>query len=136
MVMKLAGWVAALALTIMLTVQVGLAQQASPGSGGQQGVQLQANSLIGSTVRGQDGKDLGKVQDLMIDPKDGKVTSVLVSMGGTLGVGSKQMSVPWDAVQVARDQQKMVVTIQQPLMPQAPSQQQGGQQQGGQQQKQ
>lgn len=122
--MKLAAGIGALALMTILTVPPGLAQQASPQSGGEgQGVQLQAKSLMGSTVRSQDGKDIGKVSNMMIDPKDGKVTSVVVTMGGRLGMGGQDVAVPWDAVQVGRDQQSLVVTMQQSQLPQAPAKQ-------------
>jgi len=50
-------------LATVLAVQPAVAQQPSP-SGGNQGqtVQLPAKSLMGSTVRSQDGKDIGKRQ--------------------------------------------------------------------------
>jgi sporulation protein YlmC with PRC-barrel domain len=86
----------------------------------QQGVQINGSSLMNSTVRGTDGKDLGKVSDLLIDPKDGRVASVIVSMGGTLGMGKKEITVPWNAVQLGREQQQIVLTLQQPLIPPAP----------------
>jgi hypothetical protein len=72
-------------------------------------------------VRDSQGKDVGSVSKLMIDPAQGKVTSVLIRRGGTLGMGAKEMAVPWNAVQIKRDQnQKMVVTLQQPLLEEAP----------------
>jgi sporulation protein YlmC with PRC-barrel domain len=107
----------------------GLAQQSSApgsqpaGSSAPQTVQVEAKSLIGSTVRGQDGKDMGKVANVMIDPKDGKVSGIVVSMGGTLGMGGTQMTVPWESVQIARDQQSLVVTLQQQVIPTAPPRQ-------------
>lgn len=115
-----------LALVLLLAVPAAaLAQQsgAAPSDAQQptqQGVQINGSSLMNSTVRGTDGKDLGKVSDLLIDPKDGRVAAVIVSMGGTLGMGKKEIAVPWHAVQLGRDQQQIVVTLQQPLIPPAP----------------
>jgi sporulation protein YlmC with PRC-barrel domain len=74
-------------------------------------------------VRSQDGTDIGKVTNVMIDPKDGKVSGIVMSMGSKLGMGGSQMTVPWDAVQIARDQQTLVVTLQQQVMPTAPPRQ-------------
>ena len=84
----------------------GLAQQpASPASApppaSGASVQVEAKSLIGSTVRSHDGKDIGKVTNVMIDPRDGKVSGIVMSMGTKLGMGGSQMTVPWDAVQMA-----------------------------------
>ena len=89
----------------------------------QSGTQIDSKSLVGSTVRGEDGKDVGRVANVMIDPQDGKVTALVVTMGRTLGVGGtnvslggKDVTVPWDGVTVNRDQGKLVVTMQQSTM--------------------
>lgn len=119
--MKLTAGIGALFVAAALVAQPALAQQASPQTGGQ-GVQLQAKSLMGSTVRSQDGKDIGKVSNLMID-KDGKIASVVVTMGSRLGMGGQDVAVPWDSVQVGRDQQSLVVTMDPAQLPQAPAKQ-------------
>ena len=84
----------------------------------QQGIQIDSKSLIGSTVRDDNGKDIGKVSNLMIDSNDGKVAAVVISMGRTFGVGGtgvtvggKDITVPCDGVKIARDQEKVVVTL-------------------------
>jgi sporulation protein YlmC with PRC-barrel domain len=118
--------VAVVAGCLVSLTAVGLAQQptAPPSASAPSStVQLEAKSLIGSTVRTQDGKDIGKVTNVMIDPKDGKVSGIVMSMGSKLGMGGSQMTVPWDAVQIARDQQTLVVTLQQQVMPTAPPRQ-------------
>ena len=88
------------------------------------GIQIDSKSLVGSTVRGEDGKDVGKVANLMIDPSDGKVIAVVVTMGRTVGVGGtgvtlngKDITVPWNGVKVGRDRDKFVVTLLQGTMP-------------------
>jgi sporulation protein YlmC with PRC-barrel domain len=100
----------------------------SPGdasaSQGRQGIQIDSRSLVGSTVRGEDGKDLGKVANLMIDANDGKVTALIITVGRTLGgtgitLGGKDITVPWSAIKLAHDQQNVIVTLQQPMMPSA-----------------
>lgn len=111
----------ALALALVAAVPAAaVAQQPAPS----QNVQINGSSLIGSTVRGADGKDIGKVHDVMVDAKEGRISSVVISMGATLGMGGKEMTVPWNAVQVGREEQKVVLTIQQELMPTAPKAQQ------------
>jgi sporulation protein YlmC with PRC-barrel domain len=106
-----------------------LAQQTSPptqqpsspapgadASNAKSSVQIDWQSLVGSTVRGEDGKD--------VDPSDGKVTSVVVTMGRTIGVGGtgvtlngKDITVPWNDVKVGRDRDKFVVTLLQSALP-------------------
>ena len=47
-------------------------------SGPAQGVLVDASSLVGATVRSVEGKDIGKVERLMVDPKDGRVRTVVI----------------------------------------------------------
>lgn len=84
------------------------------------GVLIDSGSLVGSAVRDAQGKDLGKVSRLMIDPKEGKVQSVVVSMGGTLGMGGNSVAMPWNQVKIAQDQGRLVVTVDQQMLQQAP----------------
>jgi len=59
---------------------------------------LKASELIGMKVQGSDGKNLGKIRDLMIAP-DGAVRYAVLDFGGFLGIGDKYFAVPWDALQ-------------------------------------
>jgi sporulation protein YlmC with PRC-barrel domain len=92
----------------------------SGGSSSQSDVLVDASSIIGATVRSQ-GKDVGKVDRLMVDPRDGRVRTVVVKMGGTLGMGGKTAAVPWDSVKLGQDNGKLVVSAEQQLLDQAPS---------------
>jgi len=90
------------------------------GQSAQSGVLLDANAVIGATVRSQ-GKDVGKVERLMLDPKDGRVRTVVVQQGGTLGVGGKSIAMPWESVKLGQDNGKIIVTAEQQMLEQAPS---------------
>ena len=84
-------------------------------------VQVDANSIVGSTVRSSDGRDIGKVSRLMVDPSDGRVTTVIMTIGGTLGVGGETVSIPWGSVRVGQDGRNLVLTVDQQIIEQAPS---------------
>jgi sporulation protein YlmC with PRC-barrel domain len=89
--------------------------------GAQASVQIASDSLVGIKVRDSQGKEIGAVSKLLIDARQGKVTSVIISRGGTLGMGAKEMSVPWEALKLQRDQdQHLVVTMDQPILDRAP----------------
>jgi sporulation protein YlmC with PRC-barrel domain len=79
------------------------------------GVLVGSDSLVGSTVRDASGRDIGKVNRLMIDPAEGKVASVIIATGGTLGVGANLISVPWGSVKVGQDRGRVIVTASQVL---------------------
>jgi sporulation protein YlmC with PRC-barrel domain len=86
-----------------------------------QGVLVDANALVGATVRSPEGKDIGKVERLMVDPKDGRVRTVVIQQGGTLGIGGKSVSMPWESMEVARDGDSIVLTAEQQMLDQAPA---------------
>ncbi len=55
---------------------------------------VRVSRIVGATVFTTDGKDLGKVDDLVMT-KDNEVTLAVVSVGGFLGVGSKLVAFPY-----------------------------------------
>jgi sporulation protein YlmC with PRC-barrel domain len=62
-----------------------------------QPTQSRASKLIGSPVYNQAGGSVGDIADLIID-RDGRVSAVVVSVGGFLGIGKKLIAVPMEAV--------------------------------------
>jgi len=93
----------------------------APSSGSQPAVQIDSSSIIGSPVRSADGKELGKISRLMIDPREGRITTAVISMGSKLGVGGRTVAVPWTSLKVGQEQRKLVFTVDQQLLDQAPS---------------
>jgi sporulation protein YlmC with PRC-barrel domain len=86
------------------------------------GLTVASDSLIGTKVHDAQGKEIGKISRLMIDAKQGKIASALIKQGGALGVGSKEISVPWEGLTLQRGKnQDLVVTMQQQYLEQAPS---------------
>lgn len=59
---------------------------------------LSARELIGAKVQDLTHADLGTVDDLAIDPANGRVTYAILRFGGLLGVGDKLFPVPWAAL--------------------------------------
>ncbi len=56
-----------------------------------------ANDMIGKTLKNKQGDDLGKVEDLVIS-NDGRIDFVVLSYGGTLGIGAKYVPVPYQTI--------------------------------------
>lgn len=54
--------------------------------------------IRGYSVHDKDGEDLGKVEELLIDPDDSKVRFLVVASGGFLGLGEHKSYIPVDAV--------------------------------------
>lgn len=78
------------------------------------------SQLIGMDVKNQQGEELGEIADLVLDPKEAKIKSVVISSGGMLGIGAKKVAVPWEQVKPASDEQALVVTMTREELQQAP----------------
>jgi hypothetical protein len=63
--------------------------------------QLRSQQLVGVTV-GRGGEDLGSVADLLLD-RDMQVIGYVVSVGGFLGIGDKQVAVSADKASIGID---------------------------------
>jgi sporulation protein YlmC with PRC-barrel domain/gas vesicle protein len=59
---------------------------------------ITAEKLLGMDVRNRQGEDLGEVSDIVLD-KQG-VTNVVLSVGGFLGIGDKEVAIPASDVRV------------------------------------
>ena len=70
---------------------------------------LKASELIGMKVEGTDGKNLGKIRDLVIDPEDGDIEYAVLDFGGFLGIGDKYFAVPWDALNKTENGKKIAL---------------------------
>ncbi|SFK85793.1 PRC-barrel domain-containing protein [Methylocapsa palsarum] len=57
-----------------------------------------------------DEKKVGKVEDLLLD-RSGKVEAVIISVGGFLGVGEKEVAVPFQAIKSTEKEGKTWLTI-------------------------
>lgn len=73
---------------------------------------LKASSMIGTNVVNLTGENLGDVEEVVIDPRTGKVAYAVISFGGFLGMGEKLFAVPFSALKyhVAKNEYSLVVS--------------------------
>jgi uncharacterized protein YrrD len=71
--------------------------------------EMSGNALIGATVRNESRESVGKIEDVYVD-KNGAIKAVVVSVGGFLGVGSKDVAVKWSDLKFSRDDKSIVIT--------------------------
>jgi putative membrane protein len=57
-----------------------------------------AEALIGRTVENAQGENLGEINNVIINEK-GDVVAVIIGVGGFLGIGEKNVGVPFDALE-------------------------------------
>ncbi|MCW5689203.1 MAG: PRC-barrel domain-containing protein [Pseudolabrys sp.] len=67
----------------------------------QQSSDWRGSKLIGASVYGPDNASIGEINDLIVGT-DGKITAVVVGVGGFLGVGQKDVALPFENISVTR----------------------------------
>lgn len=70
-----------------------------------------ARSLLGREVRSNDDERLGTIDEIVVDPQTSAVIYVVVSSGGTVGIGDKKHAVPWHALTI--DDERIVLGVSQ-----------------------
>jgi len=60
-----------------------------------------ATSLINRRVLNSAGENLGKIEDVIVDPQTGRIEYAIVSFGGVLGADSKLYAIPWPALETS-----------------------------------
>ena len=67
-----------------------------------------------------DGKDLGQVQDLVLDFASGRIAFVIIAFGGILGLTDKWFAVPWEILEWAPERRKFILNLDRKVLEQAP----------------
>jgi len=103
------------ALVFMLITAFGPTTEARDKSG-----VLRASQIIGMTVQDNDGKKLGDIKDLVIDPEDGGIQYAVLDFGGFAGIGDKYFAVPWEALQLDQVNKKLSLDVHKKDLKNAP----------------
>ncbi|HEX2278550.1 MAG TPA: PRC-barrel domain-containing protein [Candidatus Tectomicrobia bacterium] len=85
--------------------------------------EMYASKLIGASVKNPQGENLGKIDELVIDPQDARIKAAVVSVGGVLGIGAKSVAIPWNKVTMGSgaDRDTLVVAMGKEELEQAPN---------------
>jgi len=62
----------------------------------------QVDELVGKMVENPDGDNVGDIQSVFIRP-DGQIDSVILGVGGFLGIGERDVAVKWSDLKVSAD---------------------------------
>ena len=105
-------WVASGLLSVTVVATAAMAQAPSPPTGsadsGSANTQfitqattgvLRVSDLLGQSVFGPDGKDIGEIEDVVLD-RNGRIAAFVIEVEGGLGAGDREVAVPAHAVQV------------------------------------
>jgi sporulation protein YlmC with PRC-barrel domain len=76
--------------------------------------------VLGMRIRNEQGREVGEVDNLLIDTRDGRISHVVIGVGGFMGVGEKKVVVPWADLKVTTDGKQPVATLEQSKLESAP----------------
>ncbi len=81
---------------------------------------LSANSIIGTDVVNPEGENLGDIKEIMIDTNSGRVSYVVISFGGFLGIGDKYFALPFEAFRIDTEDKNFVLDVPKEKLENAP----------------
>ena len=79
-----------------------------------------ASKLMGMAVKNKQDEDLGKIKDLVVDFKSGKIAYAVLSSGGTFGIGGKMVAVPIEALTLQPGAKALIIDLKKQQLSQAP----------------
>ena len=68
---------------------------------GQSATQIMVSDYLDKTVYGPADQSIGEIKNLVIDQTTGQVTDVVLGVGGFLGMGEKDVAIPFKDLKVA-----------------------------------
>jgi sporulation protein YlmC with PRC-barrel domain len=81
---------------------------------------IPAQRVNGASVFNQAGEKIGKIEDIALDKRSGKVAYAILSFGGFLGMGDKHQPLPWSVLNYDKKHGGYVVDITQEFLALAP----------------
>lgn len=79
-----------------------------------------ASELIGRVVRNAEGDDLGRLRDFAVDMSNKRIHFAIVSHGGVLGIGDKDVAVPVSRLQAGTRDREVVLNMTKEQLKEAP----------------
>ena len=64
---------------------------------------VSASTLVAYRVRSSENDDLGIIEEIMIDPRTGRLAYAVLCFAGALGFGDKLLAIPWNLLQWTND---------------------------------
>lgn len=72
---------------------------------------MAASSLDGTKVITADGEHVGKISDIMLDVRSGRIAYAVLSEGGFLGFGTTLHAIPWGALTLNVHEKVLLVSL-------------------------
>lgn len=106
-------------VAVLLTLLVVSAIDPSYAARDKSGV-LKAKEVIGTKVVDTQGKKLGDIKELVLEPYEGKIQYAVLDFGGFLGIGDKYFAVPWVLLKMSPDKKAFILDLSKKDLKKAP----------------
>ncbi|MBC9245477.1 PRC-barrel domain-containing protein [Paracoccus sp. 11-3] len=73
----------------------------------QAATELRLDWVTGASVVTADATPIGNINDIIVDSETGQMIAAVIGVGGFLGIGQKQIAVPWDQLVINYDAQEI-----------------------------
>jgi sporulation protein YlmC with PRC-barrel domain len=81
---------------------------------------LTATSIIGDRVENEQGENLGKVDNLMVNLHDGSIEYAVIEFGSFLGMGGKLFAIPFAELHIDEERELFIVKRSKEYLKQIP----------------
>jgi hypothetical protein len=98
-------------IALLLTAAAPDPPASPPASDVQQVPPEQALAILGHNVEGPDGKEIGRLIDVLVG-QEGQPQAAVIDFGGFMGVGSRKIAVRWSALHFAPGDASHPVTLE------------------------
>lgn len=116
---------AIIAVAISVALPAAAQQESAPPVSGQApqlpSTLIWTKQIEGAQVRTPAGKDLGKINGVLLDRSRDAVVYVMVDVGGFLGLGNRLVALPWAALQPSPDRNTYIANVTEDVLKAAPS---------------
>jgi sporulation protein YlmC with PRC-barrel domain len=92
----------AISAMMAITTPVAVQQAYAASATSQSAEEFRTSKLVGTKVYNAANENIGSIEDIVLKP-DGTLQTVVLSVGGFLGMGEKYVSVPFSSLKVMRD---------------------------------
>lgn len=73
--------------------------------------ELRVDWITGTTVQSPQQESIGSIEDVILDEDSGQLSAAILSVGGFLGFGAKQIAVDWEELQIDYDAREITLDI-------------------------
>lgn len=81
---------------------------------------LTASSIIGDRIENPQGEELGKIEDLMVNIRQGTIEYAVVEFGSFLGIGGKLFAIPFRELRLDAEKELFILNRDKDYLKEAP----------------